>query len=142
MRVALFALLVSAVTFAHVVVRPSESAPRQEQRYTMRVPTEKQIPTTSVQLDFPASVIVLSVDEKAGWKLDLKRDPKGRVISAIWRGSLPPKDSAEFTFVVRNPDSGVLEWRAIQTFEDGSKSEWTGTEGTKTPASRTKISAK
>jgi uncharacterized protein YcnI len=142
MKIVLALLFFSVFAVAHVVVRPAESASRAEQRYTMRVPTEKEVATTSVQLDFPADLTVLSVEEKAGWKLELVRDAQGRIVKALWRGSLPPKESTEFTFIARNPAAGTLEWRAIQTFADGSKSEWTGAEGSKTPASRTKVIAK
>lgn len=135
-------LALSVFALAHVVVRPAESAPGAEQRYAMRVPTEKPVATISVQLEFPANLTVLSVDEKPGWKLELSRDSQGRIIRALWRGSLPPKESAEFTFLARNPLAGTLDWRAVQTFADGSKSEWTGAEGTKTPASHTRILTK
>jgi uncharacterized protein YcnI len=142
MKIVLALLSFSIFALAHVVVRPAESAPKLEQRYTMRVPTEREVATTSVQLDFPSDLTVLSVDKKADWTLELVRDAQGRIAKAIWRGLLPPKESTEFTFSARNPEAGTLEWRAIQTFADGSKTEWTGAEGTKTPASRTKIITK
>ena len=29
---------------------------------------------------------------------------------------------------------GALSWKVIQVYEDGSKSEWTGPQGSRTPA--------
>ena len=139
--IALLALVLSAaIGSAHVVVRPAESKVGQAQKYTMRVPTEKQVPTTSVELTFPAGITVTTVDELQGWKLTVKKNAQGRIESASWIGSLPPREVAEFTFTAKNPESpAVVEWKAIQVFADGSKSEWTGAEGARTPASRTKI---
>ncbi len=142
-RVILAAILWSAVIQAHVVVRPAQSTIGQDQKYTMRVPNEKQVATTSIQLTFPDSIVVSAIDEQPGWKLTTDKNAQGKLTRAIWTGSLAPGQAAEFTFTARNPKSEtIVEWNAIQTFQDGSKSEWTGPPGSKTPASRTSISTK
>jgi hypothetical protein len=69
--------MIACVASAHVVVRPAEAQAGKEEKYTLRMPNEKQVATVSVELTFPA----------------------------------------------------------------GLKVEWTGAEGSKTPASRTKIVA-
>ena len=132
--------VLAVIAHAHVVVRPAESRTGQVQKYTMRVPNEKQVVTTSVELAFANEIAIGSVDELAGWKLTLKKDPQGRIEGATWTGSLAPREVAEFTFSGQNSATpGVIEWKAVQTYQDGSKSEWTGAEGTRTAASRTKI---
>ncbi len=50
-------------------------------------------------------------------------------------GSIPPGESSQFNFTAKNPnDEGKLSWRVIQVYQDGTKSEWTGEEGSRTPA--------
>ena len=46
-------VLVPAWTFAHVGVRPREAKPGGDEKYTVRVPTEGQVATTSVFLEYP-----------------------------------------------------------------------------------------
>jgi len=46
-------LAVPAVATAHVSIRPRESKPSAEEKYTVRVPTEGQVATVSVELDIP-----------------------------------------------------------------------------------------
>ena len=53
-------LAAPSFAFAHVSVRPRESKPGAEERYTVRVPTEGAVATTQV-LEVPAGVTVLSV---------------------------------------------------------------------------------
>jgi YD repeat-containing protein len=134
------AFLLTVAAFGHAVVRPPESTAGQTQQYTLRVPNEKQILTTSIQLTFPAELTITTVDDKAGWKLALTRDAQGRISGATWTGSLAPSADVQFTFTARNPAAPVtVEWKVIQTFEDASRSEWTGPQGSRTPASRTEI---
>ena len=54
-------LLVSSFAHAHVSVRPRESKPGAEERYTVRVPTEGTVATTHAVLEIPADVTVLEV---------------------------------------------------------------------------------
>ena len=61
-RFALLGILLLAtpsVALAHVSVRPRESKPGAEERYTVRVPTEGTVATTHVELEIPLSVTVL-----------------------------------------------------------------------------------
>ena len=48
--------------------------------------------------------------------------------------------SVEFPFVAVNPKTAAsIQWPAIQTYADGERVEWSGAEGSKTPASVTRI---
>src|SRR3954470_4432815 len=88
--------LFAATAYAHVVVRPAGSVTGKDQTYTMRVPNEKQSPTTSMVLTFPSELTVISVDDKPGWKLELSRSATGKIVTATWNGSLAPKEVVEF----------------------------------------------
>jgi uncharacterized protein YcnI len=141
MKQVILAILLGTTLQAHVVVRPAQSTTGLDQKYTMRVPNEKQVPTTSIQLAFPEAIVVSAIDEQPGWKLTVDKNAQGKIVRATWTGALAPGQAAEFTFTAHNPKSQtVVEWNAIQTFQDGSKSEWTGPQGSKTPASSTTIS--
>jgi uncharacterized protein YcnI len=140
-KVVVIALAATAVVHAHVSVRPRESTAGASQQYTMRVPTEKGVSTVQIEIEFPALVKVTKVDEKPGWKLEPKRSAAGKLVGATWSGSsIAPREVAEFTFTATNPgEEGKLEWKVIQVYEDGSRSEWTGPAGSRSPASVTTI---
>jgi len=121
--------------YGHVTVQPKQSAPGTSVRYTMKVPTEKFTPTVRVEVEFPAALTVTSLEPKAQWKVEEKKDGSGKLIGMTLTGSIPTGESSEFNFTARNPSQeSKLIWRVIQIYEDGSKSEWTGAEGTRTPA--------
>ena len=84
---------------------------------------------------------VTSVEEKAGWKIELKKDASGKIVGATWSGStIAPRAVGEFGFVARNPaQETTLVWKVVQIYEDESKSEWTGARGTRSPAPVTTI---
>jgi uncharacterized protein YcnI len=134
-------LLTISAAQAHVTVLPRESTAGATQKYTVRVPNEKTIANVRVEVEFPANVEIMSVSEKAGWKLEVKKDASGKATGAVWSGaSLAPRDIAEFEFLARNPNGETkLVWKAVQVYEDGSRSEWTGPQGTRSPAPVTQI---
>ena len=105
------------------------------EKYTMRVPTEKFVPTVRIEVEFPSALDVSSFEPKAGWKIEEKKNASGKLVGAILTGSIPTGESSEFNFMARNPnEEGKLSWKVIKIYQDGSKSEWTGAEGSRTPA--------
>jgi hypothetical protein len=53
----------------------------------------------------------------------------------ITKETYGPGESTQFSFTAKNPEvEGKLAFKAIQIYEDGTKSEWTGPEGSRTPA--------
>lgn len=124
-----------APAFGHVTVQPRQSAPGASEKYALRVPTEKFVPTVRVEVEFPATLGVSSFEPKAGWKIEEKKDSSGKLGGIVLTGSIPPGESAVFNFTARNPsDEGKLFFKAIQIYEDGTRSEWTGAEESRTPA--------
>ncbi len=134
------ALLIPVIASAHVTVRPRESKPGAEERYTIRVPTEGSVSTTRVELEIPEGVTIVDVAKPEGATHEMKK-VNGRVVAIVWTREIKPKDAAEFTFTARNP-AGATEvaWKAHQHFADGSVSDWTGPPS-KRPASITKLIA-
>jgi uncharacterized protein YcnI len=136
------ALLLPAPLLAHVTVWPRTASRGAYERYVVRVPNEKDIATTRVELRFPAEVRIASFQDVPGWQLEVLTDSAGKVIGAVWTGTLAPKRFVELPFIGVNPRSGErVVWPAYQTYADGQRVEWTGAPETKTPASITTLTA-
>ena len=136
----LLLLAMPAAAIAHAVVFPKTSTPGAYERYVLRVPNEKTVPTVRVEIRFPADLRVTAFEEVPGWQLQVLTDSAKRVVGAVWTGTLPPQRFVEFPFVAANPKSTTrLVWPAYQTYADGERVEWTGPAGAKTPASSTSI---
>ena len=133
-------LVTATVANAHAVVYPKVSKTSGHEKYVLRVPNEKNIPTLRVEIRFPAGVRVTAFEDVPGWQLEVLTDSTKRVVGAVWTGTLAPQRFAEFPFVAANPKEEMkIVWPAFQTYADGQKVEWTGAEGSKTPASVTSI---
>lgn len=132
-------LLVPAFAGAHVSVRPRESKPGGEERYTVRVPTEGVVATTHAVLEIPADVTVLEVLPTEGATFETAKQGD-RITSIAWKKAIPPKAAAEFVFRARNPAAGEIVWKAHQHFSDGTVADWVGVAGDKRPASVTRLS--
>jgi uncharacterized protein YcnI len=133
-------LAARGLALAHAVVVPGASAPGAYERYVLRVPNEKDVPTTRVEITFPAEVRVISLVDVPGWRLETRADSSGRIIAATWTGTLPPERFVELPFMGVNPRAeGRIAWPVYQTYADGERVGWTGPEGSQTPASVTVI---
>lgn len=131
-------VLVSAAAEAHVVVLPLESAVGATETYTMRVPAEGNVATTSVELTVPDGVAILSVEAPAtSYRLNKDGD---RIVTITWDANIPPGESQAFVFVARNPIvAGEIAWKARQFLADGTSNDWIEPVGSRRPASLTKI---
>ena len=133
-------LLVSESAGAHAVVFPQTSRPGAYEKYTIRVPNEKNVETTRIRIEFPEAVHVISFSDVPGWPLEIVRDSAQRITAAIWTGTLPPQRFIELPFIAVNPKtSAAVAWPIHQTYSDGETVDWTGPADSKTPASVTDI---
>ena len=133
-------VIAPAIGHAHVTVWPRTAAHGAYERYVVRVPNEKDVATTRVEIRFPAEVRISSFLDVPGWKLEVVTDSAGKITGAVWTGNLPPKRFIEFPFVAVNPKEGAsVAWPAFQTYAGNEVVEWTGPEGSKTPVSVTKL---
>ncbi|MDI3328536.1 MAG: YcnI family protein [Alicyclobacillaceae bacterium] len=141
---AVFVFVFTGVASAHVTVWPSESRPGAWEKYTVRVPTEKDVPTVKIVLKVPDGVTVGSLEPVPGWSYDLQKE-NGRVAAVVWQAAgegIKPGEFQEFSFQAKNPQQpGELSWKAYQYYKDGSVVEWTGPKDAKTPASVTVVGA-
>jgi uncharacterized protein YcnI len=134
-------LIAPALAFAHAVVFPKTSTPGAYEKYVLRVPNERDVPTLKVELHFPVGLRVVSFSDVPGWKLQVLTDSAERIIGAIWTGVLARERFVEFPFVAVNPkDTTSLAWPTYQTYEGGERVEWTSPDtASKTPVSATLI---
>lgn len=139
-----FSILAALTTFAsvasgHVTVSPKASNLGAHEKYTVRVPTEGKVATTSIELMLPESVSFVAVQAPAGHTYELKQ-ANGKVVGIVWKAKIDVNEFAEFSFMARNPkDEKELVWKAVQRFADGTSTEWSGPTGDKRPASVTKL---
>lgn len=131
---------VPSLSSAHVSVRPRESKPGAEERYTMRVPTEGAVATVQVRLEIPTDVTVLEILPHEGATFETNKQGD-RITVVTWKKEIPPKAVAEFVFRARNPESAEIVWKAHQHFTDGSSADWVGARGERRPASITRLTS-
>ena len=126
--------------YAHVTLRPAEAAPGATTTYTVRVPSEGQSATTSVELEIPAGVSVVSVAGAAG-TYELKKSGE-RVTSIVWKTAIPAGERGELNFVAQNPATGAeIAWKAHQFYADGTRADWVEPKGSKRPGPITVLKA-
>jgi uncharacterized protein YcnI len=134
-------LIVPAIAFAHAVVFPKTSTTGAYEKYLLRVPNERDVPTIRVELHFPSELRVVSFSDVPGWTLQVLTDSAQRITGAVWTGVLPKERFIEFPFVGVNPKADAnLTWPTYQTYQGGERVEWTGPDSSKTPVSSTVIS--
>ena len=75
-----------------------------------------------------------------GYTFDVRREGN-RIVAITWKREIPPKQSAEFAFMARNPNAAEIAWKARQRFADGTSADWVGVQGDRRPASVTRLSA-
>lgn len=138
-------LLFSGIASAHVTVKPTTSAPGAWETYTIKIPSEKDIPTTKVTLKVPDGVDLKQYQPIPDWKITTEKDGSGKISSITWDASgtgINAGEFQQFNFVAQNPDKDAdVAWDAFQYYKDGSIVEWTGDEGADSPHSITKITA-
>lgn len=139
-------LLFAGLASAHVVVYPATATQGSYEKFTVRVPTEKEVPTVKVEVAIPAEVNVSRFEPMPGWTFSLTKDATGKITSVVWTATgegLSPTEFGEFNMQGKVGDQAAqIVWKAIQTYKDGSTAEWTGGPDAKTPASVTKVNPK
>ena len=132
---AITVLVVAQAAFAHIRIYPMESTVGIREKYIMRVPNEKQVNCIRVEGEFPAGLDVYDFEFKPGWKLEFKKDDKGKIIGATWTGTMQPYEFVEFGMLALNPKEGRnLTWKFVQFYENGTKEEFTGPVGSSLPS--------
>jgi len=116
--------LIPASVFAHVVVTPDQAGIGQELIFNVSVPNEKNVAITKVRLVVPVGVQDVVPTVNPGWTIDTEGSPDA--ISAIdWTGVIPVGQRGDFSFSAQVPaHSTQLDWKAYQTYADGTVVHW------------------
>lgn len=133
----------AATASAHIQVTPTLAAPNDAVKFTVLVPGESSSASTvKVALKVPRGALPYSYGEAPGWsrKLVLAKDQS--VSQIVWTGRLAPDGFAEFSLLASTPPQpGVLVWKALQYYSDGSVVRWIGSPSSEEPAPRTDVRA-
>ncbi len=131
-------ILTASVADAHVTVWPVESRAGASERYTVRVPTEGQVTTTSIELEVPEGLMVSGVLVGGGYSYEARRDGS-RIVAITWKQDIKSGEYGEFVFFARNPNAKQIMWKVHQRYADGTSADWVGVEGDRRPAAVTKL---
>ncbi|HJT70805.1 MAG TPA: DUF1775 domain-containing protein [Terriglobales bacterium] len=130
-----------SIASAHVSVSPRQSKAGATEQYIVRVPTEGNISTVSVDLEVPPGVTIQKVTAPDGAQYEVRREGS-RIVAITWKIEIKPRESAELPFTAENPkDAIAISWKARQHFADGTTVEWVGPPGDRRPAAVTKLAA-
>lgn len=146
----LAALVAVPAAAAHVTINPGEWEAGGFARFVIRVPTERDVPTTEVTVRFPEAVTSARFMPAPGWERTTEieqldepiqqgeGDPiTERLASVTWTGNTIASDEfMEFGVSFRVPDTPgeTLVFPAIQTYQGGEVVEWIGAEDSESPA--------
>jgi uncharacterized protein YcnI len=133
-------LATTGVAGAHVRVLPEEVPADNFEVFTVRVPTEKDIPTTGVRVEVPEGFDISRVQPMSGWDYELEEEA-GAVRAITWSGGeIGETEFQQFYVQGKTPaEPGEYLWNAYQTYEDGSVVEWVGPEDSEEPASVVRV---
>ena len=141
------ALLAPALASAHVIVTPSQAGVGQELVFNVSSPNERQTPITQVTLNIPRGVSDVVPTEKDGWTINTATSAS-EISSITWSaGQIPVGQRTDFSFSAQVPGQATnLDWKAYQTYADGTIVHWDQTPkgsddatGTAGPFSVTKV---
>ncbi len=122
-------LAFAGAALGHIEVLPASVPAGEATEFTIRVPSERDVATTRVAVEFPSQVTVFSFAEPPpGWRLTPRRLPDGRFRGVVYTGgSIPPGRYADFRVLGTPFEEGLAVWPARQTYADGQVKPWTGT---------------
>lgn len=132
-------LAFAAPAFGHAVVSPPVVESGRLQVFTLSVPTEREDRlTTAVELTVPKGFAIDSYAPAPGWKRRVASTGSGEaavVNKVTWSGgSVPTDEDAVFQFNATASSAKTYTFHVRQTYDDESIVDWTGAEGSDTPA--------
>ena len=122
-------VVLSGVAAAHVVVKPAEVQTASFQTFTVGVPNERDTAITKLELKVPGELQFVSPTVHPGWDITTAKNGSGEntvVTDITWAGgSIPVSQRDDFTFSAKVPaKTSALQWKAYQTYEDGTVVSW------------------
>ncbi len=114
--------------------------------FSVRVPSETSGTTTNaIEVRVPDGVEVLRIEPKPGWTYELTKGDGDKITAIKWTAEgkgLEVTEFTEFRFQGKvGADATELNWKAYQTYADGSKVDWVEAADGQYPASVTVVTA-
>ena len=135
-------LALAAPAAAHVQVRPTLVAPGDPVLFEVIVPGERDAKTIEVTLQVPKDVLPFSFQDPPGWERTNEEAADGSIAAIRWRGEQAEDGFSRFAFLASTPEQeGEIQWKALQTYDDGHISRWIGAADSENPAAVTTVSA-
>ena len=135
-------LALAPAASAHVTVAPSQVAPGSVVELAIRVPNERDVPTTKVEVQIPAGLEVFSFAELPGWTRAETEAADGTLQSVSWTGTLSKGSYVTFDLLASTPDQlGELTFKTVQTYEGGDEVAWIGAPDSDEPAPVVEVTA-
>jgi uncharacterized protein YcnI len=137
---ALSFLVLASSAAAHARVSPAVSLANELQLYSLAVPTEKSgLTTSTIVMTVPQGFGIDSfAPPPPGWHQRIQQTSQkgGAVITKVtWSGgNTPTGEDSLFQFLAQPAQAGTYTFLVQQTYSDGSIVDWSGPEGTPTPA--------
>ncbi len=127
---------------AHIQVRPTLVAPGDPVLFEVIVPGERDAKTIEVTLQVPKDVLPFSFQDPPGWERTNVEAADGSIEAIRWRGEQAEDGFSRFAFLASTPEEeGEIQWKALQTYDDGHISRWIGAADSENPAAVTTVSA-
>ena len=132
------ALIIAASASAHAELSPAVALTKHGQLFTLAVPTEKEATTTKVELTPPDGFTIDSFVPSPGWTRNVQSTGSGeetKIERVTWSGGhIPTEEDAVFQFNATPTASKTYTFQVRQTYDDESVVDWSGNEGSDTPA--------
>ena len=134
-------LVLAQAAFAHATLSPPVAKAKVLQQFTLAVPTEEEgAATSAVELTVPDGFAIDSFEPSPGWKRSEQATGSGeeKVIQKVtWSGGdVPTGEDSVFRFSATLDASKTYTVAVRQTYSSGKVVDWTGSEGSDTPAPR------
>ncbi|MDL2341681.1 MAG: DUF1775 domain-containing protein [Patescibacteria group bacterium] len=118
-------LLSPGIALAHVAVTPAAVTIGSFTTFSISVPNEKAVSITSVRLAIPSGLKEITPTVKTGWTISTNKSGDDITVITWTGGTIPAGQRDDFTFNAQAPAATVnLNWKAYQTYEDGSTTHW------------------
>src|SRR5437763_10952771 len=108
------ALALASSALAHVEVLPDRATVNQAQEFTVRVPTERSVPTVAVRVMFPAEVDVFSFQPPPpGWRMHVIESRNQTIRGVSYTGGrIGVNQYQDFRFLATPTKTGQTVWKA------------------------------
>jgi uncharacterized protein YcnI len=120
------ALVAPTAAAAHVTVLPERPKLNEQQEFIVRVPNERDVATTKLQVLFGTDLRAGQFAPKPGWTRKVLRRAS-RAYGVVWSGGrIAPGEYADFRFLAAPRLPGQATFKAYQTYADGKTKQWSG----------------